>query len=166
MNTVDLLTIARETIAKVPWCFVITANSSGAAPNARIVKPGHLRDDWSIGFMTERFCRKTHEIESAGQFTMAFQCDSELAYVTLQGRPQFIDDIKIKQALWSTESDRFHPRGPADPNVVIVKLLTESVELYNASRGVQPAPLGLCSVRLVRMGIDWTQHFTSARSAA
>jgi general stress protein 26 len=166
MNTNELLTIARQTIAKVPWCFVITSNSSGGAPNARVVKPGPLRDDWSIGFMTERSCRKVQEIETAGQFTMAFQFDQELAYVALQGRPQVIDDVKIKEAVWSSESDKFHPGGPADSNVVIVKLLTESVELYNSGRAVQPAPTGLCSVRLVRTANDWIQHFTSSRAAA
>lgn len=165
MDTPELLTIARETIAKVPLCMVVTSAPNGA-PNARVVRPGPLREDWSIGFMTERHCRKVQEIEVAGQFAMAFQYDAEQAYVTLHGRPAFIDDIKVKRAIWSTESDRFHPGGPDNPNVVIVKLLVESIELYNASRGVQPAPLGLCSVRLVRSGGGWMQSLTSPRSAA
>ena len=164
MNTTDLLAIARETIAKVPWCFVVTSSASGT-PNARVVKPGPLRDDWSIGFMTERTCRKAQEIEAAGRFTMAFQYDAELAYVTLAGRSQIIDDLAIKRAVWSEDSDKFHPGGPEDPNVIIIKLLTDSVELYNANRGVQPAPMGLCSIRLVRDGSDWTQQLTSPRSA-
>lgn len=165
MDTAELLAIARETIAKVPLCILVTPTLSGA-PNARVVRPGPLRDDWSIGFMTERSCRKVREIEAAGQFAMVFQYDIELAYVTLQGRSLLVDDIKVKQAVWSAESDRFHPGGPEDPNVVIVKLLAESVELYSVGRGVQPAPLGLCSVRLVRAGNGWAQSLTSPRSAA
>lgn len=165
MDTPELLTIAKHIIANVPLCLVVTAVPNGA-PNARVVRPGPLREDWSIGFMTERHCRKVREIEAAGQFAMVFQYDDEKAYVTLQGRPAFVDDIKIKRAVWSSESDQFHPGGPDDPNVVIIRLLVESVELYSASRGVQPAPLGLCSARLVRVGGSWTQAVTSPRSAA
>ena len=157
MNTAKLLAIARETIAKVPLCMVVTSTRNGA-PNARVVRPGPLREDWSIGFMTERSCRKVQEIEEVGQFAMAFQYDLEQAYVTLQGKAAFIDDVKVKRAVWSAESNRFHPGGPEDPNVVIVKLLAESIELYNGSRGVLPAPLGLCAVRLVRAGSGWSQR--------
>lgn len=165
MDTPALLAIARETIAKVPLCMVVTSVLNGA-PNARVVRPGPLREDWSVGFMTERHCRKVREIAAAGQFAMVFQYDAEQAYVTLRGRAAFIDDVKVKQAVWSSESERFHPGGPEDPNVVIVRLLTESIELYNASRGVQPAPPGLCAVRLVRSGTTWAQAPTSPRSAA
>lgn len=86
MNTADLLISARQVIAKVPLCLVVTSAPDGA-PNARVVRPGPLRDDWSIGFMTERSCRKVREIEVAGNFSMVFQCDADKAYVTLQGRP-------------------------------------------------------------------------------
>lgn len=44
VDTSALLAIARETIAS-----------------------GKLRDDWSVGFMTERYYRKVVEMERAGQ---------------------------------------------------------------------------------------------------
>ena len=165
MDTAALLQIARETVAKVTWCFVVTSNPTGA-PNARIVRPGPLRDDWSIGFMTERACRKVVEIVRAGRFTMAFQFDPELAYVTLQGQPQIVEDVAVKRAVWSPESQRFHPGGPEDPNVVIVRLRVDRIELYNAQRGVQPVPIGLCSMVLERSADGWSQHLTSPREAA
>ena len=165
MDTSTLLQVARETIGKVPLCFVVTSSARGA-PNARIVRPGPLREDWSIGFMTERTCRKVREIEQAGRFAMAFQLDSELAYVTLQGGHQIIADPNVKRAVWSAESQRFHPGGPEDPNVVIVRLRTDRIELYSVAHGVQPKPTGLCSVVLERSGEGWHQQLSSPRDAA
>jgi general stress protein 26 len=165
MDTSTLLQVARETISKVTWCFVVTSGPDGT-PNARIVRPGPLREDWSIGFMTERTCRKVREIERAGRFAMAFQFDPELAYVTLQGEHQIVADVNVKRAVWSAESQRFHPGGPEDPNVVIVRLRTDRIELYNGTHGVQPKPVGLCSVVLARSGDGWLQHLTSPRDAA
>jgi hypothetical protein len=57
------------------------------------VQPGKLRDDWSVGFMAERYCRKIVEIERGGRLT--------LAYVTLIGRPVIIDDVALKRSVWS-----------------------------------------------------------------
>ena len=165
MQTADILAIARETIAKVPLCFVVTVGLGGE-PNARVVRPGPLRPDWTIGFMTELYCRKVKEIQAARYFTMAFQHDEEQAYVSLLGRPQLIEDVNIKRAIWSKEADRFHPGGPNDPNVIIVRLNTERIEIYNSARGIQPEPAGLSSVVLVRSGSDWLQSVSSTKSAA
>ena len=162
MNTAEVLAHARQIVAKVPLSLVVTPSADGA-PNARVVRPGPLREDWSIGFMTERTCRKAIEIAAAGRFSMVFQCDADQAYVTLQGRPQFIDDVRVKTAVWSAESGRFHPNGPADPNVVIIKLLVDSIEIYSAAHEIQPAPLGLCSLKLSRRGSEWVQELTSPR---
>jgi general stress protein 26 len=116
--------------------------------------------------MTERACRKVAEIVRAGRFTMAFQFDPERAYVTLQGQPHIVEDVAVKRAVWSPESQRFHPGGPEDPNVVIVRLRVDRIELYNVERGVQPDPIGLCSMVLERSADGWSQHLTSPRDAA
>ena len=114
--------------------------------------------------MTERTCRKVEEIEQAGRFTMAFQYDPERAYVTLQGKAEIMSDATVKRAVWSEEARRFHPGGPDDPNVVIVRLLTDRVEVYNAERDVQPEPIGLCSWVLTRSAEGWTPHLSSPRT--
>ena len=149
-----LLAIARETIAKVPLCMAITVAPNGEA-NARVVQPGPLREDWTVGFMTNRSCRKVIEMEQTRRLTLAYQLDAELACVSLIGRPTILDDIALKRAVWGPDSDRFHPGGPEDPNVVIVKLHVDRIEIYSAGRDVTPAPLGLNSAMLLRDGNTW-----------
>ena len=165
MNTNALLAIARETIDKVPFCFAITAAENGSA-NARVVQPGRLRDDWSVGFMTERYCRKVAEIGRAGQLTLAYECDLDKTYVTLAGRPVIVDDVALKRSLWNPNADRWHRGGPDDPNVVIVRLRTDRIEMWSSGRDVMPEPKGFSAAVLERDGLGWRYSTTSQWSAA
>ncbi|HEY5724630.1 MAG TPA: pyridoxamine 5'-phosphate oxidase family protein [Methylomirabilota bacterium] len=165
MDTGALLAIARDTVAKVPFCFAITAAENGDA-NARVIQPGKLREDWSVGFMTNRRCRKVLEMERTGRLTLAYEYDPEKAYVTLLGRPIVIDDVARKRAVWGPDSDRWHPGGPGDPNVVIVELIVDRIEVWSGGRDVMPEPKGLSAAVLVREGSDWRYYATSQPSAA
>ena len=165
MDIAALLAIARETIDKVPFCFAITVGENGAA-SARVVQTGTLRDDWSVGFMTERYCRKVVEMERAGRLTLAYQYDPEKAYVTLTGRPVIIDDVALKRSVWNPNADRWHRGGPDDPNVVIVRLITDLIEIWSSGRDVMPEPKGFSAAVLERDGLGWRYSTTSRRSAA
>jgi len=165
MDTAALLAIARETIDKVPFCFAITVGENGAA-SARVVQTGGLRDDWSVGFMRERYCRKVVEMERAGRLTLAYQYDPEKAYVTLTGRPVIIDDVALKRSVWNPNADRWHRGGPDDPNVVIVRLITDLIEIWSSGRDVMPEPKGFSAAVLERDGLGWRYSTTSRRSAA
>jgi general stress protein 26 len=165
MDTAALLAIARETIDKVAFCFAITVGENGAA-SARVVQTGKLRDDWSVGFMTERYCRKVVEMERAGRLTLAYQYDPEKAYVTLTGRPVIIDDVALKRSVWNPNADRWHRGGPDDPNVVIVRLITDRIEIWSSGRDVMPEPKGFSAAVLERDGLGWRYSTTSRRSAA
>src|SRR5204863_6046772 len=89
-----LLAAARETIAAVPFCWVVTPDGDGGA-NARVVKAQPTRDGedfWTRWFLTPRVGRKAAEIVRAGRVTLAYQRDGGHAYVALAGRAELIDD--------------------------------------------------------------------------
>ena len=165
MDIPQLLAIARQTIAQVPLCMAVTVAENGEA-HARVVQPGPLREDWSVGFMTERYCRKVQEMQRTGRLTLAYQCDAQKAYVSLSGRPVVMDDVALKRATWSPASDLFHPGGPDDPNVVVVRLLVDCIEIYNASQGIQPSPVGLNAAVLRRAGSGWQLENSTQRPQA
>ena len=160
MDTNDLLQVAKEIIAKVSSCMAITVARNGEA-NARVVNPKPLSDAWTVRFATDRRSRKSEEIERSGRLTLAYQYDPEHAYVTLVGRAVINDDVAAKAANWRPESYRWHPGGPADPNVVYVDFTTERIELWSSPRGVVPDPvMGLWAAVLVRDASGWRQHTT------
>jgi general stress protein 26 len=164
MDAGSLLQIAREIISKVPMCFAITVDQDGDA-NARIVQTSKLSDDWTVRFMTDRRSRKVEEIEQSARMTLAYQCDPEGAYVTLVGRATIIDDAEVKQAVWRPQSFRWHPGGPTDPNVVLIELFAERIEMWSSPHGIVPdADLGLWAAVLVRDASGWQQRVTARRS--
>src|SRR5258708_36747586 len=83
----QILQVAKETIAKVPYCWVVTADQRGGA-NARVVQPFFSELDqggWVVRFLTSGRSRKAAEIASSGRITLGYQYDAELAAVTLAG---------------------------------------------------------------------------------
>lgn len=156
MDSEALLRIARETVEKVKFCFACTLAEDGTV-NARLVQPGRLAEDWSVRFMTLRSTRKVPEMESSGRLTLAYQYDPESAHVVLLGRPRIIDDVEAKRAVWSPEADRWFPGGPEDPDVVLVELATERIELWSGGRDVMP---GFHSALLEREGEGWRCSLT------
>lgn len=153
--TVDrVLACARETIARVSYCWAVTPDAAGGA-SARLVQPGALRDDWSVRFLTSRRSRKVREIQASGRLTLGYQYDPEFSYVALVGRGEVLDDRAYKRSVWSPYATRFYPGGPDDPDVAVVHLDTERIEMWSSSRGIAPDPFGLCSAVLTRDGADW-----------
>lgn len=154
MNPDYCLTVARETIAKVTFCWAITIAPDGN-PSARVVQPAPPADDWSVRFLTRRNGRKVAEIERSGRLTLGYQYDPEFAYVTLTGRPQVLDDVAYKRRTWSPVAARYYPNGPDDPNVAVVHLDTFRIELWSSLRKVAPEPYALSAAVLERDGAGW-----------
>ncbi|HTD05846.1 pyridoxamine 5'-phosphate oxidase family protein [Undibacterium sp.] len=154
-QTESLLCIARSIVAKVQLCTAITVNEEGDA-NARVVMPYPLSENWTVRFMTGRKCRKTLEMQTTGRLTLTYQCDEEHAYVTLIGRPRLLEhDPELKRTLWLQNSDLWFPGGPSDPDVIVVELKIDRIELWCLKLGVAPPPVGLQAAILKRDGEEW-----------
>jgi general stress protein 26 len=164
MNVLEYLAAARDIIAAQTTCFAITVAESGWA-NARIVQPSRLREDWSVRFRTDRRCRKFSEIERSKKLTLAYKYDVDAAYVTLLGKPQVLDDVAFKRSIWQPAFNTHSPGGPDDPNVVFIKLRVDRIELYCGAKHIEPLPVGLNAVVLVRGASDW-EYSTSTDAAA
>jgi general stress protein 26 len=164
METDALLEIARETIDRVPMCMAITVSADGDA-NARVVQPSRPTAAWSLRFMSDRRTRKIEDIERSGRITLAYQHDAGGAYVALVGRATIIDDVAVKEAIWQPASLRWHPGGPTDPNVVLVEVVAERLEIWSGPHGVTPDPTkGLWAATLTRDDTGWRQGITARRS--
>ena len=152
----ELLRIARETIGKLRFCVAVTLDGTGGT-SARVMEPGRLDDDWRTGFLTWRGSRKVREIERNGQLALVYQYDPDGAYVTLHGATKIIGDVDAKRSVWTAESDRWFPNGPEDPEVVLVELHAQRIELWSAAHKVWP---GISAAMLTRDGAGWSYGTT------
>src|SRR4030081_3935143 len=136
-----LLAAARDTIAEVPFCWVVTAAGDGGA-NARLVKaqPSGAADDfWTRWFLTPRIGRKAAEIHRAGRLTLAYQHDSGNAFVALAGPAELIDDRAAVESRFrgSIYDD---PEGIVAASLIAGRVTANHLELH--VRGVPAEPWG------------------------
>ena len=83
-----LLAGAAKTVASARYCWLATAAEAGASslrPMGRIM-PDAGEDEWKIRFLTDSRSRKARDMRRAGEVTVIFQHEPDLAYVTLSGR--------------------------------------------------------------------------------
>jgi general stress protein 26 len=154
MQSDNLLSAARGIIDKVQYCFAITVMENGET-HARVVQPRKVREDCSADFMTNRQSRKVKEIERTGKLTLAYQYDRDGAYVCLMGPARVLADIPLKRSMWTPDADRWFPGGPENPDVVIVRLETNRIELWSLADQIMPEPNGSKAAVVVRDGHEW-----------
>lgn len=159
MTSDRLLIVARELVSDMTFCLAVTTATDGAC-HARVVQPGRPTADWTVDFMTNRRCRKVREIEATRRITLAYQHDASRGYVCLIGEALIVDDLELKRSRWTPAADRWNPGGPEDPAVVFVRLHTQRMELWCATKGVMPEPAGYSAAVLVRDGVGWRDSVT------
>jgi general stress protein 26 len=133
-----LLAAARETIAGVPYCWVVTPAEDGA--HARIVKafPNVEGEDcWTRWLLTKRISRKSAEIRRAGRVTLAYQHNSGGAYIALAGRAELIDERAAVERRW-TAADETDDTTAAQ--LIAVRVTVDHIEIH--VRGVTAEPWG------------------------
>jgi general stress protein 26/uncharacterized protein YjiS (DUF1127 family) len=154
LRVAELLRVSRATIARVRFCLAVTVGSDGKA-STRVVHARTPDADWGVTFMTSRASRKVAEIAATGQLTLVYQLNREGAYVALVGQAWIDDGPGTKGARWYRGLDRWFPGGPRDPDVALICLATNRIELWSWWRGVMPAPRGLRAAVLERMPEGW-----------
>ncbi len=89
--------------------------------------------------------------------TLAYQDDTDRAYVSLVGNVAVKDDIELKRTRWAAHTPearasamRWNPKGPEDPDLLYISLITNRFELWTASRNVMPEPMGYSAAILRR----------------
>jgi general stress protein 26 len=139
---VQLLDAARETIAAVPVCWLVTRSLEGGT-NARAVScsAGSPRSDqWTRRFLVRRSSRKVAEMREAPMVTLAFQHPSGERYIALGGRATIIDDVAEMRTMWSSDLDSHFPPGFADANMIVIQVDVDRIEVH--VRGLTPEPFG------------------------
>lgn len=153
--------VAKDTTAKVPNCWAVTADQHGGA-NARVVQPFFSQlnqDGWIVRFLTGGNSRKTTEIASSGRICLGYQYDPEQAYVTLVGEAIVIDDRGFIKEQWRSAWNIHFPEGPSDVNAVIVEVTVGRIEVMNLARGIGVPPNAVRASTLQRAASGGWQLF-------
>lgn len=148
-----LLGAAREIVARVRYCMAVTPAADGGA-NARVVQPFPPAGDWSVAFVTSARSRKAEEIRRSGRLTLAYQHDPDGACAALVGRARLATDAAAKARFWTPGFDEWFPGGQDDPDVAVVRLAVERIEVWSHAHGIMPEPRGQRAAAVVRRAGD------------
>lgn len=136
MMEVDrLLAAARPTMAETIDCWVMTPSDGVHARAVEPIAAAPDDEDWTISFIASARSRKAAEIERARCLTLGYQ-HANRSY----GRATRLVERAAIRARWREPWRVPFPSGPEDPNLIIVRLAVDRIEL--CVRGVTPEPFG------------------------
>lgn len=138
----QLLAAARDTTAKVTYCWAATLSEDGGI-NVRLMGPIpgiSGEEDWTVWFVTQRSSRKVADIQRGGLLTLRYQHHPDHAYVTLTGRAALVEDRAEIRRRWSERWRLHFLGGPDDPDVAFVRVTVDRIELCVPD--VTPEPFG------------------------
>jgi general stress protein 26 len=150
-----LLAGAAKTMRSARYCWLATTVDAGAPhvrPMGRVLNdPGE--DEWKIRFLTDGRSRKAAEMRRAGEVTILFQHDPDLAYVNVIGRAALHEQASETRNRWKPAYDAYFPSEADRASAIFVEVDAQRLELW--IRGVTPEPFGLRATVLERDVEGW-----------
>lgn len=153
-STSHCLAVARETLCRTRYCFLISQGSSGWA-SARLVEPITDPDSFVLWIGTNPTLRKISEITSNPKVTLAFGNTSENANVVVYGTASIEGDAALRRKYWKGQWRLFFPNGPLSDDYVLIRVEALLIELMSFRRNVIPEPFGLRPVVLEKRKGQW-----------
>jgi general stress protein 26 len=146
------LEVARNLMGSVEFCFLITLDTSGN-PQARVMQPLSLEDDFRVWMATSPVTRKFQEIRRDRRATLAY-IDKKGDYVTLAGEVFIREDKEVRDRLWKDEMKAFWPDGP-DRGFILLEFIPSRIEVLSFEKDVSGEPKGWRPVILRRKAKGW-----------
>ncbi|XOV88220.1 MAG: pyridoxamine 5'-phosphate oxidase family protein [Pseudomonadota bacterium] len=110
----DILGLARETMARVPYPALITLDEQGQ-PRARTVEAFSPDENFVVWIATRPNTRKVAQIRQHNRVTLYYFDAERRNYVTIMGQARLVDDDQVKARMRrSTDTDRLYPAFPED----------------------------------------------------
>ena len=128
-----LISVAREYISTVPFCALITIDSTGT-PHVRTMDPFLPDENMVIWLGTNRNSRKVQEIRNNPKVALYYSNNNGAGYVSITGIASLVDDPEKKAALWKDAWDNFYSNK--EEQYLLIKIIPEKLELVDYSRGI------------------------------
>ena len=97
---------------------------------ARPMAVARIDSDGSVWFIASAESTKIHEIETDTQVHIVCQ-DDRSAYISLSGRAQLRDDVRLVTQLWQEPFRVWFPGGPDDPAIALILVQPEQGEYWD-----------------------------------
>ena len=129
------------------YCVLVTSGPTG--PSARTVQPFPADENLTVYLGTDPTSRKVQEVKARGDAVLVYQRVRDRACVVAYCHADPLTDEPSRRKYFMPFWRAFWPAGPLD-RFVVIRCVPYALEIWDARRGITPAPFGLRSARLVR----------------
>jgi general stress protein 26 len=131
---------------KIGTCMLVT--SSGAGMRARPMRALPDRDAGCFWFVTDQRGAKDDEIKIRAEVCLAFADAGSSTYLSMTGHAEILHDVAKARALWSNEAQAWWPKGPADPEVRVLRVFPDNAEYWDTRGNSVMVALKLAAARM------------------
>lgn len=124
----ELLTAARRIIEAARYATFVTVDESGQ-PQSRLVDPFAPDSAMVIWIGTNPRTRKVAQVQKNARVALTYFDSQAMAYVTILGRAQLVNDANEKQSRFKPEWSAFYPDRERD--YALIKVVPERLELIS-----------------------------------
>lgn len=114
---------------------MLTTLSSDGSMRSRPMMSVLMDDDETIWFLASSASEKTDEIVNGVYVNLAFSCPEKSEYVSISGTARVEKNTAQAKKLWHPLHRAWFPKGPDDPNLVVLSVKAEEGEYWDAPTG-------------------------------
>ncbi|HEY0672063.1 MAG TPA: pyridoxamine 5'-phosphate oxidase family protein [Longimicrobiales bacterium] len=129
----ELLSAARRIMEAARFATFVTVDESGQ-PQSRLVDPFAPDSAMVVWIGTNPRTRKVAQLQKNARVALTYFDRQAMAYVTILGRAQLVNDAKEKQSRFKPEWSAFYPER--DRDYTLIKVVPERLELISERDGV------------------------------
>ena len=132
-NRDTLLTAARNMIELIPYCTLITLDTTGH-PSARIMDPFPPGKNMVVWLGTNKYSRKVRQIKKDSRVTLFYEAPDGAGYVLIKGNALLVNDSVKKKTYWKNEWDQFYTDNKEE--FILIKVIPHRLELLDFKNGI------------------------------
>ncbi len=141
-NSSELNDLARRLHSHRVAMLTLVEASSGLS--SRPMTPLEMDGSGAIWIMASREAMRGRLGKGAQPVNLAFMGHGESDYVSIAGVAELVDDAERKQQLWSGMGRPWFD-GPKDPDLVLLKVTPQTIELWDGPDSVVTRTLALAA---------------------
>ncbi len=95
------------------------------------VQNGKLDEDRSLWFFMSHSTDAVADLTEYPEVNVTFADPGRDSYVSVAGRASIVDDMAKKEQLFSAMAKAWYPKGPTDPDLVLVRVAIEHADFWD-----------------------------------
>lgn len=126
----DALAFIWQHVSRIGNCMLVTQDEGNlrARPMRGLARP----QDNAIWFLTSRSAHKDNEIRKHDRVCITYSDTGSNTYISLSGAVAMSDEKAQIQALWNPGAEAYFPKGPTDPDILLLKFVPAFGEYWDA----------------------------------